>query len=92
MDGASRRAQDVKYNKSGMRRSGPKAQKEIAEADAAYEKSTKAYRESIKQGEAFTQKYGLSYVAAWEAKNDRRWPNYRVDSSAGAKTTHYVKD
>lgn len=89
LDWASREKSSVGYNKSGQRRSGPKARKEADEAQKKYDAASKAYRDEVMKSEAFQKENGVHPVQAWEAHNDRDWPYYKVNSS-GAGRTHYV--
>lgn len=91
MEQAISRSIDVQYRSGGRgaRRTGPKARKEIQEAEAEKQKATVQYRQESERAAQFKAQHGISVTHAWEAHNNRDWPNYRVNTS-GEGRKHYV--
>ena len=58
-------------------------QKLIPEAKKADDEARAKYFEARAKSEDFQKKTGVHPVDAWEAKNGKRWPYYKVDSGAG---------
>ena len=75
-DGANQRLSDVKYSK--LKRD----KKLVPERQAAFDLASKKYGEAQDKADAFKGKHGISAVDAWEAKHDRGWPDYKVDTRA----------
>jgi len=78
---ASGRVVDLQFSRK------QKDKKLLPAATAEKDKAWKAYHEKAKQSEAYQKEHGLSTVEAWEAKNGRRWPHYKVNFSGSASPT-----
>jgi hypothetical protein len=90
-DSANRESTAVMYNKSNQLRRGPKAAKEIAEANKKKEAASKAYRDEASKSAVFEKQNGIHPVQAWEAHHDRDWPGYRVNSSGQGRKYYVAK-